>query len=189
MRINLSADGAQFPAPGAQAQTANQRCEVEPLPEKLWEEGQAGFFRLDLELLPGFPTHTGTWQVLMQWHGNDGQSPPVSLQVWQGQFILQFHGPNSVPTGYLSLGPATIGKHSVVVGLVFSQDPAKALVSAKLDGARVVPGTRPPSPTLNNSSNYLKIGIYRDISIRESTSAVFTLATIGPTLEAVEAVT
>ena len=186
MRINLSANGAQYPAAGQHPSSENQRCEVEPAPAKQWEEGQAGYFRLDVELLAGFPTQAQTWQLLMQWHGNDQQSPPVSLQVWRGQFIVQFHGQGSKPTGYLPLGPATIGAHRIVVGLMFSQDPAKALVSGKLNGKTTVPTQRPPSATLNNNYNYLKFGIYRDIQIRDASSLIVHLVAIGPTVESVE---
>jgi hypothetical protein len=155
----------QFTMPGG-----GKRVEIEPdVPN--FSEGQTRFFAVSVFLAPGFPTTTHDWQVITQWKNSGTGSPPLSMSVGDGKFYLDggFDHPDGDKSFEHDIAPAATGRWvDLVVGAVFSRDPAKARVDAWVDGRQTVTDFHPPGGTLyRGTTSYLKTGIYRNEGISE----------------------
>ncbi len=150
------------------------------------------YFGFSTYLAPGFPT-SGGWQVITQFKHNFDGSPPLSLNVENGQFSVQGgYGNPSGPQHFLKpVGPATTGQWSDwVLHVKFSPDPSVGFVEVWRDGALVLPRFAPGSGTMypgpgGQAASLLKIGPYRDSSIATPGTMYFDNWRIGTTQEAV----
>jgi hypothetical protein len=130
--------------------------------------GDRYWFGLSIFLPEDFPVDTDTWQVVAQWkNGGDG-SPPLSLKVEGGRFVLD-GGAGIGEAWQQDLGPARTGRSTdLVVGVLFSDDPDTGRVDVWQDGREVLRAFHPPAGTLYpDEDSYLKIGLYRDSAIDE----------------------
>ena len=66
-------------------------------------DGDEQYIRYTAQLSDDFPTDTGTWQVILQWHhaSPDG-SPPLALQVTRGQLMMVSGGDDVQSIGPVS---------------------------------------------------------------------------------------
>jgi hypothetical protein len=165
------------------------RSELEP-GYRSFREGDEFYFGLSLYLPDGFPVDTSDWQVVAQWKNSGDGSPPVSVSVQQGRFILD-GGAGVGEAWQRDIGPARTGvRTDLVVGIHFSSDPSEGTVDVWQGGRHVVSDYRPSSGTLyEDEVSYLKVGLYRsddidtegtvyydDVVIARSRDAVGTLA-------------
>lgn len=169
------AEGLRFTMPGG-----GRRSEVLP-PLPAYRDGEQVWLHYRAELT-GMPVNTSTWQLIAQFHqaGNTG-SPPVALEVGNGQLRLAAQGGHQQPLGAVS----SDGTVDVTLHVVFSRDPARGQVDVWRDVAPVLAGYHPPGGTLLDSSDYLKLGLYRDPAITDPSTITITDVRIGPTSAAV----
>lgn len=74
----------------------------------------------------------------------------------------------------------------MVVGILFSTDPAEGRIDVWLDGTQRVADYRPPGGTLYpGASSYWKVGLYRDTELASDASADLTVARAGTTYQSV----
>jgi hypothetical protein len=173
-------------APGRQAlefrlDGGDQRTEVEPrVPDQ--SEGDVWFYTYRAGLAPDFPTDTESWQVVLQWHHTgDSGSPPLAVEVKQGRLVLASEGEN-----LQDLGPVRGGDRiDLTLRVAFSQDPQQGTVDVWRDGRPVLEGHRPPSGTMLDASNYLKVGLYRATAIDEGGRLWIDDLRVGPTMASV----
>lgn len=131
-------------------------------------EGDELYFGFSTYLAPGFPVDAG-WQVLAQWKNDGTGSPPVSLKVENGQFLV--HGGYGHPSGNrefrVPIGPAKAGVWDDWVWHIrFSDTPSKGFVEVWRNGEVAVERFSPDSGTLYPGlDSYLKIGYYRNPGI------------------------
>jgi hypothetical protein len=123
-------------------------------------EGDERWYQFSLKFDQDFPTPTGTYMVVMQWHPVTGP-PPLAVEV-DG-------------AGNLIVRNANVGETSKVIGKIkrgqwveyllhvkFSDDPSIGFVEVSENGVTKVKKTGwRGMPT---ASNYLKQGLYRDKS-------------------------
>lgn len=152
-------------------------------------EGDDLHFGFSTFLVPGFPVDAG-WQVLTQWKNDGTGSPPISLSVEQGRFVLD--GGWGHPGGHRfhyqrDLGPAVAGVwHRWVFHIRFSEDPTSGFAQVWRDGRQVLARFSPPGGTLYPDLNsYLKTGYYRDERIGVAGTVVLDDWRIGTTYAAV----
>ena len=160
------------------------RSELEPA-TRGFREGDRAFFGLAIYLPEGFPTSTSDWQVVAQWKNTGDGSPPVSVKVQKGRFVLD--GGAGINKMYQrDIGPAVAGTRSdLVLGITFSSDPDTASVDVWQDGKPVVSGYHPRSGTLySGDSSYLKVGLYRSSDISTEGTVYLDDATVASTREA-----
>lgn len=141
------------------------RSELEPA-YRSFREGDEYRFELSLYLPPDFPADTSDWQVVAQWKNSGDGSPPLSVQVHGGRFVLE--GGEAVGKHWQrDLGPATTGAHTdLELRVHFSSDPDEGAVDVVLDGREVVSDYHPRGGTLYpDESSYLKTGLYRSSDI------------------------
>jgi hypothetical protein len=141
------------------------RSELEPA-YRSFREGDDSWFGLALYLPSDFPTTTSDWQVVAQWKNSGEGSPPLSIQVHGGRFVLE--GGDGIGKHWeRDLGAATPGARTdLVLHVHFSSDPDSGTVDVLQDGNQVVSGYRPRSGTLYpGDRSYLKTGLYRSSDI------------------------
>ena len=177
-------DGAAAPelvdAPGAAGRKAleftvpggGKRSEVEPNTD-VYQEGGEAWFGFAWFLPQDFPVGADGFQVVAQWKNAGEGSPPVEVKIGDGQFLLDGGAGGENPQqNYFSrpIGPARVGTQTdVVVHLVFSTDPTKAVVDVWMNGQQRIAGFHPPGGTRYESADsYVKTGIYRDTAIPQS---------------------
>ncbi len=174
-------DGAAAPtvvaAPGLTGRTAirfeipagGKRSELDPNVDVI-QEGAEFWYGFAHELPADFPVNTQDWQVVAQWKNAGEGSPPIEVKIGRGQFTLD-GGAGNDPSDYFSMpiGSARPGQtNHLVVHIVFSSDPAKAVVDVWQNGQQRIAGFHPPGGTRYPSDDsYLKTGIYRDTDINQ----------------------
>jgi hypothetical protein len=170
--------------------SGSQRAELEPRIPDL-TEGDQRFFRLTYALPAGFPVDATDFQLVTQWKNEGTGSPPLELRVESGGLALGGgHGrPGGSRLFRTGIGPITPGRTiDVVVGIVFSSDPAEGSVDVWLDGTQRVSGDRPPGGTLYpGRTSYWKVGLYRDAGLPTDAIADLTAARSGPSYASVTA--
>ena len=118
------------------------------------------------------PEEAGGWCIPMQWHGadEDGEaadgSPQLNLECSDdGNLYLRVGDETDLLIG--SLDPGTW--HSYVIHVKFSTDPDLAFQEVFRDGRLVVPKTRLDQANMDTPRAYLKLGIYRDRELSNTT--------------------
>ena len=160
------------------------RSELEP-GFRSFREGDRFFFGLGIYLPADFPTETSDWQLVAQWkNGGDG-SPPLSVKVQRGRFVLD-GGAGIDESWQRDIGPAPAGRRTdLVVGVRFSSDPDEASVDVWRDGDAAVSGYHPRGGTLYpDEVSYLKVGLYRSSDIDQDGTVYYDDVTIARTREA-----
>ncbi len=189
-------DGADDPravtSPDAPAATAvaftvpggGSRSELEP-GFRSFTEGDRFFFGLAVHLADGFPVDTSDWQVIAQWKNSGDGSPPLSVKVGGGRFLLD-GGAGIGKLWQRDIGPARTGERvDLVLGVRFSSDPGEAAIDVWQDGRHAVTGFHPRSGTLYpDEVSYMKVGLYRSDGIRDEGTVYYDDATIARTREA-----
>lgn len=158
-----------------------RRSEVLP-PTPTYHQGDQVWLHYRAQLA-GVPVDTTTWQLIAQFHqdANTG-SPPIALEIGDGQLRLANQGTHQQPLGAIT----TNGTLDVVLHVVFSRDPAHAQVDVYRDGTPVLTGYHPPGGTLLDDGDYLKLGLYRDPTITTPSTVTATTVQVGPTRAAVD---
>jgi hypothetical protein len=167
----------QFTVPGG-----GQRSEMRPrVPDQT--EGTVQYYTYVAGLPDEFPTEADTWQLILQWHQyGDSGSPPVAVEIRSNRLMLAAEGGD-----LQDLGPVAAGDRiDLTLRIAFSRDADQGSVDVWRDGNRVLQGYRPPSGTLLDGGNYMKVGIYRDTSIKETGRLWVDDLRVGPTLASVQ---
>lgn len=141
------------------------RSELEPA-YRSFREGDEFWFGLALYLPRNFPTRTSDWQVVAQWKNSGEGSPPVSVQVHDGRFVLE--GGDGIGEHWQhDLGTAKTGARTdLVLRVHFSSDADSGAVDVVQDGHQVLSDYHPRAGTLYPGDNsYLKTGLYRSSAI------------------------
>jgi hypothetical protein len=141
------------------------RSELEP-DYRFFGEGDEYWFGLALYLPEDFPADTSDWQVVAQWKNLGEGSPPLSIQVHDGRFVLE-GGEEIGKHWQRDLGPARTGARTdLVLRVHFSSDPDNAAVDVFVDGRPVATDYHPRGGTLySGDRSYLKTGLYRSSDI------------------------
>ena len=173
----------RFSVPGG-----SQRAEVLPQVPDL-TEGQQRFFRLTYTLPSQFPVDADNFQLVTQWKNAGEGSPPVELRITEGKIAVSggFGYPGGSRQFATDVAPVTGGRTiDVVVGILFSTDPAKGRIDVWLNGTERVAEYRPPGGTLYpGASSYWKVGLYRDTSLTSNATADLTFSRAGTTYQSV----
>ena len=168
--------------------SGSQRAEVEPDVDE-FGEGETRYFRLTYTLPPSFPLDPSGFQLATQWKNDGTGSPPLELRLEDGKFRLGggFGRPGGSRLFATDIAPAITGRPvDLVVGIVFSSDPAKGRVDVWVDGRRELAGFRPPGGTLYpGRRSYWKVGLYRDTGNAGTATADLGVARLGETYESV----
>ena len=160
------------------------RSELEPA-FRSFREGDDWFFGLALHLADDFPVGTSDWQVVAQWKNYGDGSPPLSVKVGGGRFLLD-GGEGIGKHWQRDIGPARAGQRvDLVLGVHFSSDAGEGAVDVWQDGRRLVSGFHPRGGTLYpDEVSYMKLGLYRSDGIDEPGTVVYDDVTIARTLGA-----
>lgn len=141
------------------------RSELEPA-YRSFREGDENWFGLGLYLPGDFPVSTPDWQVVAQWKNSGDGSPPLSIQVHGGRFVLE--GGEAIGKHWQrDIGPAKAGARTdLVLRVHFSSDPDEGAVDVRMNGDQVVSDYHPKGGTLYpDEVSYLKTGLYRSSDI------------------------
>ena len=146
-------------------------------------DGDEQFIRYTAHLSDDFPTDTGNWQVVLQWHHTSPNgSPPLALQVTRGQLYMVSEGDDMQ-----AIGPVSPGERiDLTMRVTFAQDPSEGSVTVWRDGRPTgVTDWSPRDGTMSTRAAYLKMGMYRAQAIREGGSMIVTDLKIGPDARAI----
>ncbi|MHA6794626.1 polysaccharide lyase [Pseudonocardia bannensis] len=121
-------------------------------------EGDERWYEFSLKFDATYrPPTKGGYSIVMQWHSGSG-SPPLHLDVDDRGRLLVWH-PWDNPS---VIGPIDAGRwHSYVVHAKFSRSAMVGFVEVWRDGRIAVP--KRYRANMTSASNYLKMGLYRDI--------------------------
>lgn len=139
--------------------------------------GQEQFIRYTAQLSDDFPTDTGSWQLILQWHHTSPNgSPPMALQVTRGQLYMVSNGDDMQ-----AIGPVSPGQRiDLTMNIVWSMDSDEGRVTVWRDGQPTgVTNWQPSDGTMSTREAYLKMGMYRDPGIRAGGSIIVTDLKIG----------
>ncbi|MDD7940801.1 polysaccharide lyase [Actinomycetospora lutea] len=167
----------QFTVPGGA-----QRSEMRPrVPDQT--EGTTQYYTYVAKLPDEFPAEVDTWQLLLQWHQyGDSGSPPVAVEIRDNRLMLAAEGGD-----LQDLGPVAAGDRiDLTMRIAFSRDPDQGSVDVWRDGSPVLQGYRPPSGTLLDGGNYMKVGLYRDTSVSETGRVWLEDLRVGSSLASVQ---
>jgi len=130
-------------------------------------EGDERWYEFSTMFDPSFPNPTGGYFVIMQWHSASG-SPPIAVEV-NGQGGVEFrNGRNGKTT---PIGPVRRGEWvNYVLHIKFSNNASVGYAEAWVNGVKSPSIHR--DATMASSSNYLKMGIYRD-SVETNTAILW----------------
>ena len=140
-------------------------------------DGDQQFVRYTAQLSDDFPTDTGNWQVILQWHHTSPNgSPPLALQVTRGQLYMVSEGDDMQ-----AIGPVSPGQRiDLTMKITFAQDPSEGSVTVWRDDRPTgVTNWSPRDGTMSTHAAYLKMGMYRAQAIREGGSIIVTDLKIG----------
>ena len=163
------------------------RSELEP-DYRFFGEGDEYWFGLALYLPEDFPVDTSDWQVVAQWKNLGDGSPPLSVQVHGGRFVLE--GGEAIGKHWQrDLGPATTGARTdLVLRVHFSSDPDEGAVDAFLNGREVATDYHPRGGTLyDGDRSYLKTGLYRSSDIDQEGTVYYDDVVIASDRDAASA--
>jgi Polysaccharide lyase len=138
-----------------------ERAEVaSEAPGAITASGDERWYRWSMYFPADFknPVNDG-WFIVMQWHGNDTNSPPLAINIGpRGTVDI---GGDGVPHPTKTLGPVRRGQWvDYTLHVLFSQDPTVGFVEGTANGIQTVPKTF--RATDSGTGTYLKQGIYRD---------------------------
>jgi len=163
----------QFSVPGG-----GKRSEVMPQgPGTEPQDGDEQYVRYTAILDEHFPTDTGSWQLILQWHHNSPTgSPPLALEVRNGQ-LMRASGRDELR----AIGPVSPGDRiDLTMHVKFSQDTDGSSVTVWRDGRPTgVTDWSPSGGTMSTEGAYLKMGLYRDPNIGQGGSLLVTDLKIG----------
>lgn len=172
------------------------RSEVEPDIGDI-REGDDLWFGFSTMLASDFPTDAD-WQVITQWKARADGSPPLSLNVKDGKYVLAGGAghPDEERPFERDLAPAEPGKWADwLVHIKFSADPAEGFVEIWHDGQPALARFSPETGTMypaekggEDPESYLKTGYYRDGKIGRPGVLYFDGWRVGGTREAVSPV-
>lgn len=156
----------------------SERSEVSTMaPGALTHEGDERWYEFSMYLPPDFPTPTGNFFIVLQWHAGSG-SPPLAVMIDKNnQVVVGGDGVKSAPKK--PIGPARRGTwvdYALHAG--FSENKSKGFVEAWENGKLTVP--RHDRQTMTSSENYLKHGIYRSRSSQTAVVWLDGLRVTGP---------
>lgn len=159
----------KFQMPGG-----GKRTEAEPdVPN--FQEGQTSFVGYSGYFADGFPVGTGDWQLIMQFKQPGTGSPPLAVEVGNGQLRLANNG-----TGQKDFCPVRAGApFSFRLRITFGGE-----IDAWCGERQTLNGYRTPSSNVNGSA-YLKTGIYRNPGVGGDSTLFLNDLRIGPSLESV----
>ncbi|MFC5064291.1 polysaccharide lyase [Actinomycetospora atypica] len=160
------------------------RSELEPA-YRSFRPGDDYWFGFAVRLADGFPVDTSDWQVIAQWKNSGDGSPPLSIQVHGGRFVLE--GGEAIGEHWSrDIGPAVAGQRTdLVLHVRFSDDPDEGSVDVLQDGREVVSDYRPRGGTLYpDEVSYLKTGLYRSSDIDTDGTLYYDDVVIASTREA-----
>ncbi|GAA4914893.1 polysaccharide lyase-like protein [Actinomycetospora succinea] len=146
-------------------------------------DGDEQYIRYTAHLSDDFPTDTGNWQVILQWHHTSPNgSPPLALQVTRGQLYMVSEGDDMQ-----AIGPVSPGQRiDLTMRVRFAQDPSEGSVTVWRDGRPTgVTNWSPRDGTMSTRQAYLKMGMYRAQAIRENGSIIVTDLKIGRDAEGI----
>ncbi|MEJ2888052.1 heparin lyase I family protein [Actinomycetospora aeridis] len=146
-------------------------------------DGDEQYIRYTAQLSDDFPTDTSLWQLILQWHHTSPNgSPPLALQVTQGQLYMVSEGDDMQ-----AIGPVSPGQRiDLTMRVKFSRDPGEGSVTVWRDGrATGVTDWSPRDGTMSTRQAYMKMGLYRAPAIREGGSIVVTDLKIGRNAEGI----
>ncbi|MGH3613088.1 MAG: polysaccharide lyase [Pseudonocardia sp.] len=184
-----------IPGPASDEGTCcDPRAEVEPAIPDI-RAGDELFFSFSTKLADDFPVDRA-WQVITQWKARADGSPPLSLNVEKGQYMLQGgaglsdDGPEPFKT---EIGPAVTGEWvDWMVHIKFSPDPEEGFVEVWQGDTKVLPRFQPDTGTMypaeesgEKAESYLKVGYYRESDIDQAGAIYFDSWKVGTTREAV----
>jgi hypothetical protein len=157
------------------------------------EEGDDLYFGFSTYLAPGFPLDA-EWQVITQFKQNFDGSPPLSLNVEEGQYKIEGgYGHPAGPRQFIEpVGAVTVGTWvDWVLHVKFSADPRVGFVEVWQNGAEVLPRFAPPGGTLypgkgDRAGSYVKTGPYRDPAVTTPETMYLDNWRIGTSRDAVE---
>ncbi len=163
--------GGTKPAVAFTMPGGGQRSEIEPNFRSL-RAGDDLYFGFSVTLAPGFPADTDNWQVITQWKNEGTGSPPLSVKVGKGEYLLDSGFDRGAPF-QVPVGAAVPGRtQKVVVHVVFAE--GGGTVDTWVDGRPTLTGFRPPAGTLYSGlTSYLKTGIYRNTAIGQPGTLYF----------------
>ncbi|MDL5155796.1 polysaccharide lyase [Actinomycetospora termitidis] len=160
------------------------RSELEPA-YRSFRPGDEYWFGFAVYLPPDFPAGTSDWQVIAQWKNSGDGSPPLSVQVRGGRFVLD--GGEGIGEHWTrDIGPARTGARTdLVLRVHFSDDPDEGSVDVVQDGREVVSDYRPRGGTLYpDEVSYLKTGLYRSSDIDADGSVFYDDVVIATSRDA-----
>jgi hypothetical protein len=163
------------------------RSELEP-DYRFFREGDEYWFGLALYLPKDFPADTSDWQVVAQWKNLGDGSPPLSVQVHGGRFVLE--GGEAIGEHWQrDLGPATTGARTdLVLRVHFSSDPDEGAVDVLMNGRPVATDYHPRGGTLySGDDSYLKTGLYRSSDIDQDGTVYYDDVVIASDRQAASA--
>lgn len=148
-------------------------------------EGDDLYFGFSTMLGEGFPVDE-SWQVITQWKNDGTGSPPLSLNVEKGNYLI--HGGYGHPNGSNEfreqIGPASTGEWvDWVFHVTFSSESDEGQVTVWQNGRKVIDGFSPDSGTLYpGRDTYVKIGYYRNTDIDQDGTVYFDNWRVGRSL-------
>ena len=160
------------------------RSELDPN-YRSFREGDENWFGLALYLPDDFPASTSDWQVVAQWKNSGEGSPPLSIQVHGGRFVLE--GGEEIGKHWSQdIGPATTGARTdLVLRVHFSSDPDEGAVDVLMNGREVVSDYHPRGGTLYpDEKSYLKTGLYRSSDIDQDGTVYYDDTVIASSRQA-----
>jgi hypothetical protein len=128
-------------------------------------EGDERWISFDLKFDSTWPVPRvdSGYFIFFQWHGSGStSSPPLALDIDTNDVIYLANNDSS---GYHRTAVQSVVRNQWqrwVIHAKFSDDDAVGFAEVTIDGAPVLPRTRMATMIPGESSNYLKIGIYRD---------------------------
>jgi hypothetical protein len=128
-------------------------------------EGDERWISFDLKFDSRWPVaHVDSgWFIFFQWHGSGStSSPPLALDIDTDDVIYLANNDSS---GYHRTAVQSVVRNRWqrwVIHAKFSDDDAVGFAEVTVDGAPVLPRTSMATMIPGESSNYLKVGIYRD---------------------------
>lgn len=153
---------------GTERVTLSQQCDG-----RYELEGQDKYFSIFV-MLPADYIFSDGWGLFAQWKGIHTGSPPISLNLRSGRWLLNYRPTVNDSEIHKWDAPAVKGQWAnFVLHVKWSANPAVGFIEMWHNGVLVVPKFYTATMHVTGStviSNYFVIGLYRDASI--STNAV-----------------
>ncbi len=127
-------------------------------PGSLVHNGDERWYQVSYKFPANFKLD-GDWLIVTQWHATNDGSPPVAIEIRNGdELTITSDGADNVNH---TIGKIPVGKWSdYVFHIKFSENKSEGFVEAWQDGKLVVP--KVSMRTMATEEAYLKAGIYRD---------------------------